>query len=85
MEKSFIDTNGKRILDQSDRFRSLFLDFSQNNYRAEAQIFSRFLASPQAQELKNSEDADPAMLRAITERFYRFDKGKCEMVVMAYA
>ena len=54
----FIDANGAKVLDNPDRFRSLFLDFSQNECRAEAQIFSQFLASPQANELRNSEYAD---------------------------
>jgi hypothetical protein len=95
MEKSFISlltefftANDKKILDQPERFKSLFLDFSKNEFRAEAQIFNQFLASKQAQELKNSEDTDTVFLKAITERFhkaYLFDKSTCEMVVLAYA
>ena len=84
----FIDTNGKKILDQPDRFKSLFLDFSQNEYRAEALIFSQFLASKQVQELKNSDDVDTNVLRGISERFqqtYLFDKSACEEVVSTYA
>ena len=84
----FVDTNGKKILDQPDRFKSLFLDFSQNEYRAEALIFNQFLASKQAQELKNSEGVDKDFLKGIAERFYQtyfFDRSKCEQVVMAYA
>jgi len=84
----FIDANGKKILDQPDRFKSLFLDFSQNEYRAEAQIFSQFLASNQARELKNSEDVDAAFLKAVSQRFEKahlFNKDICELVVLAYA
>ena len=44
----FIDSNGKKILEQPERFKALFLDSSQNECRAETQIFSQFLASKQA-------------------------------------
>ena len=84
----FVDANGKKILDQPDRFKSLFLDFSQNQYRAEVQIFSQFLASKQAQELKNADDVDTPFLKGIVDRFYQthfFDKDKCTLLVMAYA
>ena len=84
----FIDVNGKKILDQPDRFKSLFLDFTQNQYRAEVQIFSQFLASKQAQELKNADDVDASFLKALSGRFhqdYLFDKSACELTVKAYA
>ena len=84
----FIEANGKKILDQPDRFKSLFLDFSQNEFRAEAQIFCQFLASKQAQELKNNDDVETNFLKGIAERFqqaYLFDKSTCEKVVSAYA
>ena len=84
----FIDANGKKILDQPDRFKSLFLDFSQNEYRAETQIFSQFLASNQAKELKNSDDVDTDFLKGVAERFqqtYLFDKNSCEMVIASCA
>ena len=84
----FFNANGKKLLDQPDRFRSLFLDFTQNEYRAEAQIFSQFLASKQAQELKNNEDVDALVMKGIAERFQKtflFERGICESVVMAYA
>ena len=84
----FIAANDKKILDNPDRFKSLFLDFSQNQCRAEAMVFSQFLASPQAAELKNTDYADSTVLKNSAERFhqaYLFDKNTCELVVTAYA
>ena len=84
----FIAANDKKILDNPDRFKSLFLDFSQNQCRTEAMIFSQFLASPQAAELKNTDYADSAVLKNQAERFnqaYMFEKSICELMVNAYA
>ena len=67
----FLTANDKKILDNPDRFKSLFLDFSQNECRAEAMVFSQFLASPQAKELKNSEYADAFQMKGIAERFHQ--------------
>jgi hypothetical protein len=83
-----IEYNGKKILEQPDRFLGTFLDFTQNEYRAEAQVFSQFLASKQAKEIKASDDVDVAFLGAIAERFHQaslIDKGYCELIVNAYA
>jgi hypothetical protein len=86
--RDFIEENGRKILDQPEQFRALFLDFSQNEFRAEAQIFSQFLDSKQAAELRNSDDVDLVFLRISADRFQQdhlFDKGVCNMVVFAYA
>ena len=95
MEKPFISllidfclVNGQKILEQPDRFKSLFLDFSHNQYRAETQIFSQFIASKYAQQLKNSDNIDIPIIKTISERFYQdylFDKAICEKTVEAYA
>ena len=66
----------------------MFLDFSQNEYRAETQIFSHFLASPQVKELQNDDNSDTSFIRTIAERFhhtYLYDKNTCENIVLAYA
>jgi hypothetical protein len=83
-----IEYNGKKILEQPDRFLGTFLDFTQNEYRAEAQVFSQFLASKQAQEIKASDDIDAVFLKAIADRFHQvslIDKSYCELIVNAYA
>jgi hypothetical protein len=83
-----IEYNGKKILEQSDRFLGTFLDFTQNEYRAEAQVFSQFLASKQAQEIKASDDIDAVFLKAIADRFHQvslIDTRYCELIVNTYA
>ncbi|MCL2720593.1 MAG: SUMF1/EgtB/PvdO family nonheme iron enzyme [Treponema sp.] len=84
----FVEDNGRKILENPDRFKSLFLDFSQNQFKAEVQIFCQFLASPQAQEIKQSDDVDTLFLNGVAERFhqaYLFDKNTCELIVKAFA
>jgi predicted nucleic acid binding AN1-type Zn finger protein len=84
----FIETNNKKVLEQPQRFMSLFLDYTQNEYRAETQIFSQFLSSKYAQEIKSNNDVDIPFLKGLSERFYqtyKFDKNICELVVLAYA
>jgi hypothetical protein len=62
----FLAANGKNILEKPERLRALFLDFFQGKYRAETQIFSRFLASREAMELRNSDDVDPFLLHIVS-------------------
>jgi formylglycine-generating enzyme required for sulfatase activity len=84
----FFDQNDKKLLDQPERFKSLFLDFSQNERRAEALIFTQLLASKEAAEIKAGEDIDTAALQSIANRFYQtylFDKDVCRTSVFAYA
>jgi hypothetical protein len=86
--EAFLEQNGKKILDQPERCKALFLDFSQNTYRAEMLIFYQFLLSAQAHEVRNLEGADAADLRAIAARFqraYLFDRETCNTLVFAYA
>jgi hypothetical protein len=83
----FIETNNKKVLEQPQRFMSLFLDYTQNEYRAETQVFSKFIASKQAQELKNN-NIDAVFIKTVAERFQKdtlFEMGICKMVVFAYA
>ena len=84
----FIHSNGKEILGQPDRFKSVFLDLSQNQYRAQAKVFSQFLASKYAHDMRNGNAIDTAMLRATANYFHEdslIDKNACEMVVAACA
>jgi hypothetical protein len=86
--EEFLEQNGKKILDQPERCKALLLDFSQNAYRAETQIFYQLLLSPQSKEVQNLEEADAADLRAIAARFqrtYLFEKEICSTLVFAYA
>ena len=63
----FIDVNGKRVFENPNRFIALFLDYTQNEYRAETQVFSKFIASKQALELKSNNDVDNFFLKSIAE------------------
>ncbi|MCL2720586.1 MAG: formylglycine-generating enzyme family protein [Treponema sp.] len=84
----FVEDNGGKILENPDRFKSLFLDFTQNQYKAEIQIFCQFLASPQAQEIKQSDDVDELFLKGVADRFnktYLIEKNICEQITFAYA
>jgi hypothetical protein len=84
----FIETNNKKVLEQPQRFMSLFLDYTQNEYRAETQIFSHFLSSKYAQELKGNNDVDIPFLKSLSERYQKnclSDKKICDMAVFSYA
>jgi hypothetical protein len=84
----FIESNNKKILENPNRFMSLFLDYTQNEYRAETQIFSQFLSSKHTLEINNNDYVDVDFLKTVAERFYqsyKFDKNICELVVFAYA
>ena len=84
----FVHSNGKEILGQPDRFKSVFLDLSQNQYRAQANVFSQFLASKYAHDMRNGSAIDTAMLRVTAKNFHEdtlIDKNACEMVVAACA
>jgi len=96
-DKAFIDllselaahitANGKGILEDGSRFRSLFMDFSGNQYRAEAKIISEFL-SAEAMTMKTSDSIDAAMLRDMARRFSNdslYAPGACEMAAAASA
>ena len=81
------NVRGKGILEEPNRFKSLFLDFSQGQYKAEANVFGAFLGSVHAQKVKDSK-GDAANLRAVARYFHEdtlIDKGVCEMVVTASA
>ncbi|MCL2720589.1 MAG: formylglycine-generating enzyme family protein [Treponema sp.] len=83
----FVEENGRKILENPDRFKSLFLDFSQNQYKAEVQIFCQFLASPQAQEIRQSSDVDELFLKGVADRFhqaYLFKEDICKQIIFAY-
>jgi len=95
MEKSFdslltafIGANGREILDNPDRFKSVFLDYSRNEHNAELKIFKQLLDSNFAREIKTHENVDTLFLSSVAERFHQtflFDKKVCELMVFAYA
>jgi hypothetical protein len=90
LDKSYISllndfkgTYGKEIFDKPDQFRTLFLDFSKNEYKAEVLVFCQFLSSTQIKEINYALE-----LHSIAKRFkqtYLFDKKVCEITVFAYA